>query len=151
VCGHENRDDEKWTSSADYRETLKFEHELIDRKLTRLLTSQTILFAAFAFAASISSVALIRILAGTGLALCLVLAFGMAGNFRAKWYVYLDYRQMVEARGWRTPAALPVEWGVRTLTTRWGMVADFLVPAVFTAAWAGILIWAGDIAAFVGD
>ncbi len=115
------------TSFEDHRNALKFEHDLIDRKLARLLTSQTILFAAVSLAASRADAGFIKILALTGLALCVVTAIGMAGNFRAKRYVFTDYRKMVESSKWRhTPPELPVQWGVRTVTTWWGLVADLL-------------------------
>ncbi len=148
VPGREKQPDEERLSLLDHRDALKFEHELIDRKLTRLLTSQTILFAAVSFAANRADATFIRILALTGLALCLAIAFGMAGNFRAKWYVYDDYRQMGKDR--RTPAEPPVQWGVRTFTTKWGMIADFLVPMIFTGAWVWILIRAETIGTLAG-
>jgi hypothetical protein len=52
----------------DHRDALQFEHELINRKVTWLLTSQTLLFAALGLTLDAASIALLRIIAGVGLA-----------------------------------------------------------------------------------
>jgi hypothetical protein len=132
----------------DYRGALEFEHELIDRKLTRLLGSQALLFAGASFAADRADAAFIRLLAGAGLAVCLVVAFGMAGNFRAKYHVYTDYKSFVKNRGpkWPFPGGSEVQWGARTTTTKWGLWADSFLPAVFAAAWVVMLALADRFA-----
>ncbi len=141
-------DAEMRSAYEDYRRALEFEHELIDRKLTRLLGSQALLFAGASFAADLAEAAFIRLLAGAGLAVCLVVAFGMAGNFRAKYHVYTDYKSFVEKRDakWPFPGGPHVQWGVRTRTTKWGLWADSFLPLVFAVAWVFMLVLADRFA-----
>ncbi len=67
-----------------YAEKLKFEHELINRRVTWLLTSQTILFAAYGVALDTSTRWFLRTVAFTGAALAILLLAGIVAAFFAK-------------------------------------------------------------------
>jgi hypothetical protein len=133
----------------DYRNRFDNEHNLIDRKITWLLTSQALLFAALGFSLRGPSLALVRIMAGVGLAICLGISVGLIGNIGAKWCVFSDYRQFVEGRPdckWGVrPGTNTVEFGVRTLTTWLGIIADIVVPLTFALAWLLVLVLSSNI------
>ena len=139
----------------DHRDALQFEHALINRKVTWLLTSQTLLFAALGLMLDAESITLLRIIAGVGLAISITIAFALWGNMAAKRYVhsdYVDYLQSVRQRSWPpprgeqmytalgAPKANRFEFGVRTWTTYHSMAMDLLVPLIFIVGWVLVLI-----------
>ena len=129
---------------------LEFEHELINRKITWLLTSQSLLFAALGLTLASSSLEIVRIIASLGLAVCVVVAIALAGNIAAKRFVHLDYKRREQSLGspeprWGVRGNGEIEFGVRSFTTWLGIAADLAVPLVFAGAWIAVLILAGDI------
>jgi hypothetical protein len=144
----------------DYVRGIDYQHDLIDRKITWLLTSQTILFAALAFtAADTSSTKLVYVIASTGLAICVTTFVGVFTNGLAKRRVYEDYRDYEaeicreikrianrdKSAGWRVPVTSALEFGVRTRLTKIGIRVNELIPIIFAGAWISVITLAGDI------
>ncbi|WP_133251942.1 hypothetical protein [Actinomycetospora cinnamomea] len=162
------RTDEPMTS-GDYSKALEFEHDLINRKITWLLTSQTILFAALGLTLQALVLRMVDIIAYVGLALCSIGLLGLVGNFRAKRFVHSDYKasRILGSTGERLRGREPgericwikrcirwicgrrepdrAEWGVRSVTTWWGVLMDCLIPVAFGVAWIFVLIHSGEI------
>jgi hypothetical protein len=136
----------------DYVEGLEFEHELINRKITWLLTSQTILFAALGLTLRTPTLTFVQVIAVVGLVIGIIVGAGLAGNFRAKWLVYSDFKAFnEELPGEPQPrwgvrrGTNRVEWGVRTPVTVWGMIVDLLIPIMFVAAWVFVFSQSDEI------
>ena len=133
----------------DYRHSFEHEHQLIDRKITWLLTSQTILFAALGFSLRTPSLMLVGIMALVGLAICFSIGVGLVGNIRAKRFVHSDYDKFLAAMQhceWGVSTETEkLEFGVRTETTNLGIFADRAIPVAFAIAWLAVLIWSADI------
>jgi hypothetical protein len=143
----------------DHVDGLKFEHELIDRKITWLLTSQTVLFAALGLSLGNPVLDLVRVMAGVGIASCAIIGVGLVGNVVAKWLVHRDYRDFLktfEGSGtsftelWPRPWGVRgrksrVEFGVRSTTTFLGILADLAIPLAFAVAWIYIFSNAASI------
>lgn len=118
-------------------ERLRFEHELINRRLTWLLSSQSILFAAYGVAAGLSAAQtdtaaqsdiagfFLNVTAITGAFISGLILIGVIAGILAKRTVWKDSQQK--------------EFGVRTWTTYLGLVPDTLLPIVFGVAWIFIL------------
>src|SRR5947207_736550 len=128
------------TKFEDYIHGYEHEHELIDRKETWLLTSQTILFAALGLTLQAPTGILIQVIAWVGLALCVAIFIGLIGNILAKWFLYSDYKNAgrsadgaKEKTRWGTRGTSEVEFGVRTHLTMLGILTDILIPAAFAA------------------
>jgi hypothetical protein len=84
-------------NSREYRDRLGFEHELINRRLTWLLTSQTILFAAAGLALGEKSDKLkvepfIKVVAISGAVIASLILVGIVAAILAKIPVWNDYR-----------------------------------------------------------
>jgi hypothetical protein len=133
----------------DHVKGLEFEHELIDRKITWLLTSQTILFAALGLSLRAPVLEFVRIIATVGLVLCVFIIVGLVGNIMAKRFVYSDYRNRVDAgqTSWGVRGTGKVEFGVRSRTTWLGIVADIAIPLTFAVAWVFVLVLSDNIVA----
>jgi len=116
----------------DYVRDFRFQHDLIDRKITWLLTSQTILFAALGLTIDAPVLDLVRVIGWLGLAICIAVAIGLVGNIMAKIFVYRDYRE-------RLTGVERVRFGVRGWTTCFGIATDVLIPAAFIGAWISVL------------
>ena len=118
----------------DYWERLAFEHELINRRLTWLLTSQTILFAAYAFSLDtqlLPAAASFRgVTAMSGLVIAALILVGVLCAIVAKRAVWKDYESSHKGE----------QFGVRTRVTYVALVPDTVLPVVFIAAWAAILV-----------
>jgi hypothetical protein len=102
----------------DYVEGLEFEHELINRKITWLLTSQTILFAALGLTLRTPSLKFVQVIAAVGLLISIIVGAGLAGNFRAKWLVHSDFQGLQRRTTWRAATAMGVRKG--TNRVEWG-------------------------------
>ena len=167
TTGARNNDYSSWeyrTKFEDYIHGYEHEHELIDRKETWLLTSQTILFAALGLTlqAKTPAVKLILVIAGVGLFLCVAITLGLVGNVSAKRCLYSDYKHFVNSTDsastkipkipsstktpWGKREAGEVEFGVRTPLTVLGIITDFLIPLAFAGAWSYVLFYAAHIA-----
>jgi hypothetical protein len=115
-------------------ERLRFEHELINRRLTWLLSSQSILFAAYGVAVrtvepgiSVSEIAdiFLRVTAITGTVIAILILIGVVAGILAKRTVWKDSKEK--------------QFGVRTWITYLALVPDILLPVVFALAWIYIL------------
>jgi hypothetical protein len=115
-------------------ERLRFEHELINRRLTWLLSSQSILFAAYGVAlrtggpgTSASEIVdlFLRVTAITGTVIAILILIGVVAGILAKRTVWKDSKEK--------------QFGVRTWITYLGLVPDVLLPIVFAVAWISIL------------
>lgn len=117
----------------DYWERLSFEHELINRRLTWLLTSQTILFAAYGFSVRATNPRVAdsfrQVTATSGIVIAALILLGILAGIAAKHSVWRDYR--------RSHSNEP--FGVRTWVTYVALVPDILLPVVFIVAWSAIL------------
>ncbi len=114
----------------EYLRRLGFEHELIGRRIGWLLTSQTILLAAYGLtldkgkegrATETYRFWIPRI----GLLVALVVLFGVVAAALAKYGTWRDFKKEHHC----------AEWGVRTYSTLIGLVPDFGLPIIFAFAW----------------
>ena len=130
----------------NYDERQVFEHELIDRRLTWLLTSQTILFAALAFTLEKNNCEddkafFTIIISCLGIVISLLIFIGVWMGLRAKRQSFKDekLKQMKkDPLGYETD---PVQWGVRTKITKIAVIPDKSLPIVFAITWLIILLW----------
>jgi hypothetical protein len=128
----------------DYRDRQEFEHELINRKTTWLLTGETILFAAYGFSFGVASGdAFRRVVASAGLSVAAITLLGIAFIIRSKrisWHDYKDFYAQRETPNPPSPLTNPLQWGVRDGNTWWTLLPDLLLPVVFIAAWGYLLV-----------
>ena len=118
-----------------YDKRLQFEHELINRRLTWLLTSQSLLFAAYAFASDPDSSAktslaktFLSVTPIAGVAISVLIFIGVLCGAHAKWTVWKRFQ-----------AKHPLEpFGVVTRLTYIALVGDGMLPVVFAGAWVWI-------------
>jgi hypothetical protein len=114
----------------DYNDRQKFEHELINRKTTWWLTTQTILFAAYGVTFDkqpVGDAAVFRrLIAWVGLLVAVVTLLGVLAVMRSKRRSWLLYKDFYRKSAWCSlPRPLddrPLEWGVLTTNTRWTLV-----------------------------
>ena len=111
----------------EYTDRLKFEHELINRRVTWLLTSQTILFAAYGVALGNSDQGLfLRTVAVTGAVIAILVFFGIVAAFAAKYCTWQDFKNS---------GNVTEQFWVRTWITYIGFIPEFTLPLVFAIAW----------------
>jgi hypothetical protein len=134
----------------DHQRRQEFEHQLIDRKTVWLLTSQSLLFAAYGLTFRDGSDAdaadqFRRIVQALGITLSAISWIGVLAVINSKRLSWKDYQRHFQAvRPAFVPASAWVErspdgglpWGVRTPNTRVALAPDTLLPLVFIAAWA---------------
>ena len=122
----------------DYSARLRFEHELISRRVGWLLTSQGLLFAAYGVTLGKQEPAALQFrmtLPVLGTALALAVLCGVLASFFAKLRTWQDFRR----------SGHPNEpFWVRTWITYLGFVPDFVLPLAFAAAWLVVLAWFVD-------
>jgi hypothetical protein len=111
----------------EYAERLKFEHELINRRVTWLLTAQTILFAAYGVALGKTAGWFLKTVAVTGAAIAILVFIGILAAFAAKYCTWQDFKN--------TPINTSEQFWVRTWITYIGFIPEFTLPWVFTIAW----------------
>jgi hypothetical protein len=116
----------------EYSTRMQFEHELINRRLTWLLASEAILFAAYG-AALEKQASFLKIVAIVGLAASAAVLAGIVASLLAKVFTWLDYRRGPEPGRSREP------FWVRTWITCIGFVPDLALPVVFAWAWWKLL------------
>jgi hypothetical protein len=120
----------------DYSARLKFEHELINRRVTWLLTSQSILFAAYGVALKAPAPWFLRTVAVTGGAISVFIFVGILAAFAAKYCTWRDFKN----------SGNPTEpFWVRTSITYIAFIPEFAMPIVFTIAWATLFCKAGSV------
>lgn len=128
----------KCADQAQYEDRLKFEHELINRRLTWLLTSQTILFAAYGFATGSGSGTEVFLLVTpiAGAVISGLIFIGVVCAILAKCVAWVKHGQE--------------DLGVKTWITFVAFVPDLMLPAVFASAWIWIRLgpcWALGVSA----
>lgn len=133
----------------EYLNKQQFEHDLINRRLTWLLTSQSILFAALALALGKDVVenhraTFMLILPLLGIVISAFTFLGVLMGVIAK---YTNWQDELKAQQKRKEIAVqngeefkedPVDWGVRAWITRGAITTDLAIPLAFLGAW----IWA---------
>ena len=124
--------DEQQKGYDRYQEKLKFEHDLINRRLTWLLTSQTIMFAALAIAFKEGAFierreAFLKFIPYMGGAIALLIFSGVLAGSIAKYTVWKDHINKNQE--------YQKQWGVRNWITQWALITDLLLPVVFAITW----------------
>lgn len=113
-----------------YEQRLQFEHELINRRLTWLLTSQSILFAALAFVIekgdmSPQQEAFSKIVPVLGICISIAILIGVLMAIMAKTITWQDSKAKAGA----------TNFGVRTWITFIAFIPDVFMPIAFAVAW----------------
>ncbi len=111
---------------GEYSRRIQFEHELINRRVTWLLTSQTILFAAYGVALDKSDALFLKTVAITGAGIAIFVFVGILAGFAAKYYTWQGFKASGNAKE---------PFWVRTWITYVGFIPEFALPLVFTIAW----------------
>jgi hypothetical protein len=109
---------------------MQFEHELIDRRLTWLLTSESLLFAAYGIALE-KAPSFLQTVAVVGLLISGAVFVGVVASILAKIFTWCNYR--------RQTGKHKEELWVRTWVTIMGFVPDLTLPIVFAWAWRMVL------------
>lgn len=119
---------------TEYYERLDFEHNLINRRLTWLLTSQTILFAAYGLALDSKDKSgdkvdlFLNVIAFSAPFISLFVLAGVIAAFLAKYHTWQKFRSK--------PGNEDEPFGVKTWITYLGFAPDVALPLAFTTAWA---------------
>ena len=137
-----------WT---DHERRQQFEHELIDRKTTWLLTTQAILFAAYGVTFTRSSTAdgdlseFRTVVSRAGLAIAAIVLVGVIALINSKRLAWTSYRSYFGDQATADAVPLPqpladrgLQWGVRTPNTAVALLPDVLLPIVFILAWLSL-------------
>src|SRR5262249_13396090 len=130
---HEGPPSDPASAYKNFWDRLTFEHELLNRMITWLLSSQTILFAAFGFTVSKNDPLAInfqKVIAGSGAIAAALMFIGILSGVHAKRAVWRDYQKDYNPFQ---------QWGVRTEATWAGLVPDLCLPVLFIAAWLIVL------------
>ena len=114
-----------------YSHRMQFEHELINRRITWLLTSETILFAAYSFALENKESPFLEIVASVGLWISLSVFLGVIAAILAKLTLWRYFR--------RVPGNEKEPFWVHTGITFIGFVPDLVLPIVFALAWIALI------------
>jgi hypothetical protein len=133
---------------ADHNARQNFEHELINRKTTWLITSQTILFAAYGVTFRVTNSVddprdFRRVVAWAGLSLAIITFVGVCGLLTSKYLAWKLYRAYYEGapQDLPTPLERPLPWGVKTWNTMGlALWPDVALPLVFIGAWTALLV-----------
>jgi hypothetical protein len=136
-----------WRIWQDYENRQAFEHTLIDRKTTWMLTTESILFAAFGLSfQSNHNVTAFRVAISSSAALfALTSWFGVLRLIASKkesWEIYGSFFERHDEVPLPGPLSeKPLQWGVETMNTRLSLWPDKLFPWIFIMAWTFLLIW----------
>jgi hypothetical protein len=139
---------------GDFNHRQEFEHELINRKTTWLLSTQSILFAAFGVTLRGGEGSVPRItddfrtlVSIAGLSIAALTMVGVLCVIRSKWISWRTYA------GFYARAASPgtpppfnrtnIQWGVMTRNTWLTLAPDGLLPVVFIVVWSILLATIG--------
>lgn len=119
---------------TEYWARLEFEHSLINRRITWLISSQTILFAAYGITLTAGPTAgagnFPTVIAWSGTGMSILILIGILTGLAAKHAVWRDYQKDHD------PGQ---QWGVRTGLTWAGLTPDVLFPVGFAAAWLFVI------------
>ena len=127
----------------DYDKRQEFEHQLIDRKTTWLLTSQSILFAAYGVTLNATASGDLvssfrRVVAVAGLLIAVFTWVGVVALINSKRLSFREYREYFDDPAVDLPKPLnrrALQWGVDTRNTCFVLLPDVLLPLVFVGAW----------------
>ena len=127
------------TDLEKYNQQLQIEHELINRKLTWLLSSQSILFASLAFMLGKDVQAerqalFFKIVSWLGIGISLLIFVGVLMAVASKVASWQDYNRH-KSKANREPM------GVRNWITAIALMPDIFMPIAFVVAWWWI--WKG--------
>jgi hypothetical protein len=125
---------------GDHNKRQEFEHQLIDRRLTWLLSSQAILFAAFGL--TLTETASSAPAAGefqdavvlVGLLTSVLTSVSVGAAYVAKWISWRKYRKYF-GNAIPEPWKGNLSWGANTVVTVVAAVADLLMPIVLVVVW----------------
>jgi hypothetical protein len=128
----------KMTDLEKYDKGLSIEHELINRRLTWLLSSQSILFAALAFVLGkdvpeATQKLFFKVVSCLGMGISLSIFVGVLMAVIAKRVIWKDYNKNHP----NTKQSL----GVRTWITILALAPDVLMPIAFVSAWWWLRTW----------
>ena len=118
-----------------YDKQLSTEHELINRKLTWLLSSQSILFAALALVISMDlklPQQFSKVIAILGILISSLIWVGVVMSIVAKVLIWKDYNK---------EPLNNVRLGVRNWITFIALIPDFFMPLAFVFAWWYLLFF----------
>jgi hypothetical protein len=120
----------------------EFEHDLINRKTSWSLTSQSILFAAYGLTLSSNSVdksnEFHRVVALAGFAIAVLTLIDVLAIIRSKRLSWRQYRDFYSAHKLPLPGPLAEkehQWGTNTRNTWFTLTLDILLPVIFAGAW----------------
>jgi hypothetical protein len=127
----------------DYNSRQQFEHELINRKTTWLLTTQSIIFAAYGIAFRSKSKPQAAdefrdAVAWSGFFIAAIVLFGVLFLINSKRRSWKDYEVFFRDHAPKPPKPFDdggLQWGVRTWNTRLTLLPEVLLPVVFIVAW----------------
>ena len=134
----------------EYDDRQKFEHELLNRKMTWLLTSQTVLFAAYGVTFGDAGEgdgleSFRRMVTLTGILIAAVVLVGTAALLNSKRLSWRSYRTYfgdpsetpsAPVRDLRGPLKnTSLQWGVNTVNTWWALLPDVCLPVIFVVVW----------------
>ncbi len=123
------------TKQEKYDKQLSTEHELINRKLTWLLSSQSILFAALALVISMDlklPQQFSKVIAILGILISSLIWVGVVMSIVAKVLIWKDYNK---------EPLNNVGLGVRNWITFIALIPDFFMPLAFVFAWWYLLFF----------
>lgn len=115
-----------------------FEHELINRRLTWLLTSQTFLFASLGFLSEMNKLKdyFLHVASGLGIAVSIFVWVGVVMGIFAKYYNWKNYKCKYDESK---------RWGERTWVTVIALIPDVFLPLAFIVAWGCIRCMIGEV------
>ena len=124
----------------------RFKHDLINRKTTWLLSTQTILFAAYgvtlgAATAGHAEAVFRKIIACLGAAVAMLMWIGIVALIRSKHLSFTQYRAYFGDPAREIPEPLDrelLQWGVNTRNTSLALAPDALLPLAFVVAWLAV-------------
>jgi hypothetical protein len=124
-----------WMTRDEYSQRMHFEHELINRRLGWLLTSESILLAAYGLAIGKEPIFL-GVVAGGGLVISLVILLGVRASQDAKHQIWEDFKASGNSDA-------NEEFWVRTSITKKAFFPETMLPLVFAVMWIalGLLSW----------
>jgi hypothetical protein len=126
-----------WT---DYNTRQRFEHDLLNRKTTWMLTTEGLLFAAVGIGDGPGELdGLNRTIAWSGLFLAVIVLIGACALIRSKWRSHKEYEAIFRRMELSGP---PFSWGAGTWNTAVTLAPDIGVPVVFVVAWGCVLLQA---------
>lgn len=117
------------TKEDKFHERERFEHELINRRLTWLLTSQSVLFAAYGIGLGSTrphvADTFLKATAISGTLIAGLILIGVLAAILAKRTAWKEYKKI----------APNAQFGVRTWITYLAFAPDILLPIIFGLAW----------------